>query len=302
MNQPMDDNEVRRYVEAFADGELDVEQSLRLLERMAMDPQTTKRVLHQQQLRQRTARVMGEPGQAPAELRQQLEQMAQSTPAPGEMAPTAHRSDQRRRRARRGVVARIGRWTPAAAAAVLLITTISIIGLNQQANPTPPPTQSNSLLTSSQVDRFERRHVRCSQGVDPMMKPWLFPDHVTKLPGALTDYFDRPMQVGALDLSVLGYDYVEAGECRVPGRGAVHVLYRAAAGSDRSDTLSLWMRREDDQLDLEPGRLYVAAGDESPHPLVIWKRGGMVYYLAGDALERVQRVASHLRGEDGAHG
>jgi len=302
MNQPMDDNEVRRYVEAFADGELDVEHSLRLLERMAMDPQTTKRVLHQQQLRQRTAKVMGEPGEAPASLRQQIEQMAQATPAPGQTPPRASNSAARQRRGttRPGVIARLGRWMPAAAAALLLLVTVSIIGLNQQSTPAAPG--ADALLTSNLVDRFERRHVRCSQGVQSLYKPWLFPAQVNELPGALDGYFDRKVQLPAFDLSALGYEYKQAGQCRIPGRGAVHVLYRAKAETGRSDTLSLWMRPDDGRLELEAGRMYEAAGEDAPHPVLIWKQDGMVFHLVGDALDRVQHAAAHLRGEDAARG
>jgi len=295
MSNQHDDNEVRRYVEAFADGELDVEQSLRLLERMAMDPNTTKRVLHQQQLRQRTAKAMSAPERAPDGLREKLEKMAQDTPAPGEAV-----SQRAPRRGRRGVVAQIGRWAPAAAAAVLLITTISIIGVNQ--SPVTPGQRAGTVLTQSQVMQFERRHVRCAQGVSSLMNAERFPRQVTRLPGALRDYFDRSMGAPPLDLSALGYEYVQTGECHVPGEGAVHLVYRAAERTGRSDRVSLWIRPDDGRLKLDRDHMYVAADEQSPHPLLIWKQNGMVYYLAGDALDRVQRVAAHLRGDDGAHG
>ena len=58
MSKSMDSKEILRYVEAFADGELDVEQNLRVLEHMAMNPTATRRVLHQQQLRQAVERVI----------------------------------------------------------------------------------------------------------------------------------------------------------------------------------------------------------------------------------------------------
>ena len=44
--------ECKKYLAAFADGELDVDQNLRLLEHMKMDPNATARVAHQQQLRE----------------------------------------------------------------------------------------------------------------------------------------------------------------------------------------------------------------------------------------------------------
>ena len=51
-------NECKKYLAAFADGELDVDQNLRLLERMKMDPNATARVTHQQQLRENVCRSL----------------------------------------------------------------------------------------------------------------------------------------------------------------------------------------------------------------------------------------------------
>ncbi len=74
----MDDKQVKCYIGAFADGELDVEQSLRVARAHGDGPAHHQaQSLHQQQLRQRTAKVMSEPVEAPAPLRQQLEQLAQ---------------------------------------------------------------------------------------------------------------------------------------------------------------------------------------------------------------------------------
>jgi len=57
MSESMDDKTIRKYLAAFADGELEVEQNLRVLEHAAMNPQATRRVMHQQQLR----RAVGAP-------------------------------------------------------------------------------------------------------------------------------------------------------------------------------------------------------------------------------------------------
>ena len=308
------DNEARRHVAAFADGELDVEQSLRVLERMAMDPRMTRRVLHQQQLRQRTANVMREPGQAPPELRAQIEQMVRDTPTPSETAapagsdesaaPTDRTPGQTPDRAP-GVVARLGRWMPTAAAAVLLLAAMLAIGLGWLPGaPRGGPAGGAGAdleLAAAQVADFGRRHVQCSRGLADLMNADRFPTQVKTLPGALRQYFNGAADsMPTLDLSVLGYQYERTGECRVPGGGAVHVMYQARPGVGHDDALSLWIRPDDGRLELTPGRLYVAADERAAHPLLIWQHGELVYYLAGDSMRAVERAANHLRRGDSA--
>ena len=71
----MDSKECKKYLAAFADGELDVDQNLRLLERMKMDPNATARVTHQQQLRDSVCRCMtGDCPPLPSSLQQSIMQ------------------------------------------------------------------------------------------------------------------------------------------------------------------------------------------------------------------------------------
>jgi len=80
-----EEQELRRFVAAFADGELDVSDNLRLLEHMAMHPQTTRRVMHQQQLRQLVQWSMRDAAPAPPEYlrRAILERLDAASAAPG---------------------------------------------------------------------------------------------------------------------------------------------------------------------------------------------------------------------------
>ena len=92
-HEHMDDKEVRKYLAAFADGELEVEQNLRVLEQMAMNPQATRRVMHQQQLRRAIKRSIDESTPEDSDrLRETISDLAQNTPAgqiTNKMAPEA---------------------------------------------------------------------------------------------------------------------------------------------------------------------------------------------------------------------
>ena len=110
MTQPMDENERRQRLMAYADGELTGVDKVSALEEMADDQEATRAVIHQTQLREAVARSMqDEAPAAPAALRDQLADMVATEP-----------------------IARIGtggtggagglsRWAPAIAAALVVV-------------------------------------------------------------------------------------------------------------------------------------------------------------------------------------
>src|SRR6185295_16269856 len=80
---PADEKDLRKYLTPFADGELDVEQSVRVLEHMAMNPQATQREMHQQQLRQAIGRhLLARAPSAPPDLKARLETLINASPLP----------------------------------------------------------------------------------------------------------------------------------------------------------------------------------------------------------------------------
>ncbi len=286
MDRKLDHDEVRGYLAAFADGELDVEQNLRVLEHMAMDPQSTRRVMHQQQLRQAVGRVIrGDAPGAPADLRGKVEAALADVPATNTPRST---------RAPRSVLAVIGRWAPAAVAAVLLVSALTVLRTADSSG--PAVAGADVLFSAAKVQEFGRRHVSCSRMLDRLHGSELFPRQVSQLPGALTAYLgDSGPVLGSLDLTGLGYRFVGAGKCLVPGTGSVHLVYEAAERTARSDSLSLWIRAYDGKTDIEPGKLYTASGPSAVHPVLVWRVGDVVYYLVGDGPEQTRVAAERLR-------
>ena len=302
----MSQSEVRKYLPAFADGELDVEQNLRVLEAMAMDPTHTRRVLHQQQLRKACARVMDRPDcHCPDQLKQQIQTIssAESPASPTAITATptltlagtdAERSKHTPTTPAPDVIARIGRWLPAAVAAVLLIGALAVF-FSPRAN-----SGMAFGLDEARLAAFAGRHKSCSSDVTKLVPGIANPTNVAALPGTIDDYFVSQFgdeQTGhidtALDLSVLGYEFQRVGVCGLPGKNAVHVVYKAADGADHGKSLSLWIKPDAPDLQLVPRRLYTAEAADG-QPLLIWERNGRTYYLLGDAPDDARHAARAL--------
>lgn len=308
------EQKIRQFVAAFADGELDLEQTIEVLSRLTIDPGTTARVEHQQRLREAVCRVMqgpeckDNPTRCPEALRREIEKVCREAAAaetgnrntasgmgvtgvPGEAAGgrAAH--------ARRpSVIASIGRWFPLAAAAAVLIVGAAGLFLAQSAGVEP---FHSRLLSPALAERFDARHTACSSDVSELYQHVKFPDDVAALPEAVAGVIDHGVEgLAPLDLSVMGYRYVQAGRCEIPGTPAVHVVYHATdadASTGSAESMSLWITPDRGQLDaLEPGRLYVARVPDTGHPLMLWREDGLFYYLLGETMPTVESAANLL--------
>jgi len=307
MNERPDRERWQVHLAAFADGELGVTESLHVLERLTMDPYHTHRVVHQQQLRQAVNRAMRDPEQAPASLRQQIAAMAASAgdetdddagnAATNEAsAQPAHRGAEPsptspRRGWRAAFESRRRRlWMPLAAAATVGLAALVGLVLSDGFNG-----HGTALLTPATIQQFSKRHVQCSHGLAQLHNATRYPTEVGELPAALADRLERkPLSATQLNLQPLGYRFDRAGDCRIPGDQGVHVVYRAARGTERSDAISLWIHPASGELELEPGKLYEANSPNAPHPILMWRHAGLAYYLVGDSATRVEDAAQHL--------
>lgn len=286
-------NDPQQTLAAFADGELDGEHNLQVLRQMAQDPGTAARVAQHQQLRHAVAKAMDDPAlTAPAELRQQIRDLAASVPVQQNQAPqqpSAQGSP---------VLAVIGRWLPTAVAALFFIG--ALVTLYSTDNPTHAPliTQAN-VINASLIDQFGTRHFKCSRNITPMADADKFPKDIKALPGVLSDYFDQSVSADVLDLSSLGYRYDMAGICIVPGQGAVHLIYQSTAPNGSHNSLSLWLRPFEQGSGIQPDRLYTAAEPKSNFPMLVWRHGNMVYYLVGDSYDAVEQAFDAISQNQG---
>lgn len=289
---------------AMADGELDMRANPDALAELAKDPQAAQRVAYQQQLKQACSKAMDGPEmKCPDALAAKLRAIAfedGQSHAGTTQASTDGLTDSvgstTGAYAGPPVIARIGRWVPAAAAAVLLI----VAGiLFTQANPAGSGVigaQTASFLPIDKLDRFTNRHGDCAMDLELLKDAQRFGNaaQFDQLPGKLADHFKTSTDGLALSLDGIGYEYQLTGACPLPGEGAVHIIYRHHDDSDRS--ISLWiMPASDKHASLEPGQVYSMADEDPMHPVIIWKEGELTYFLVGDSLEDCDKAVKQLR-------
>lgn len=284
-------NDADRKLAAFADGELEGDQNLEMLRQMTKDPSVAQRVEEHQKLRAAVGKAMDDPSiKAPDSLRDQIMQMAATEPAESREQPQSEGSP---------VLAVIGRWVPAAVAAVLLLG--AVIALNQTGSDAVNDRliTSGQVLNASLVERFGTRHFKCARKITPIYGSEQFPQKLDELPGALSSYFHQSIDVDALNLSSLGYEFDMIGLCLLPGKGSVHMIYSSQAPTGQTDTLSLWLRPFEEGSGIEPGKLYKTPDPQKNFPMLVWRAGDMVFYLVGDSYDAVERAFDAISRKQG---
>jgi len=282
---------------ALADGELDFADQPQAVAKLAEDPKAAPRLAYEQKLKRSCARVMDGPEmKCPDELAGKVLAMAGGeTDAAGPAMASALPAPKRAPYAGPPVIGRIGRWVPAAVAAVLLIAagvlfsqaSVGSAGINPQAA---------AFLSTHQIENFTARHVDCTEQPDRLKNPVQFGDtkDVEQLPGKLRDYFHTDANKLAINLNGIGYDYQLAGTCSLPGSGAVHIVYHKH--NDPSRSISLWIvPAKAAHRELEEGRVYSEVGDDLLRPVIFWRNGGLLYYLVGDSIEDCDKAVQTLR-------
>jgi hypothetical protein len=169
------------------------------------------------------------------------------------------------------------------AAAVLLVASagvlFNVVGLPEQ----PAGQQSlaeatpiiNGVPRSQLVGFMTREHDRCATLSPEVMRKL----SITSLDGACaaaTEYFGAP--INAAELLANDYTFAGYGRCGVPGGGkSVHLVYKPRNAS--LQPISLFIQEDRGGCRLEEGRTYVVACEESPSPLFVWRREGLIFYL-----------------------
>lgn len=295
-------------IHALSDGELDLRDHPDALSKLASDPLASKRVASQQQLKEACVKAMDGPTmRCPDSLAKTLRELAfaggdvddraGAKPVGLSVQPALSRgvAGSEVREVEPAVIARIGRWLPTAAAAVLLIAAGALFMQNSTRGG-GMNTQAAAFLSVDQIDRFTGRHGDCALKPEILKQSDRFvaPGALDQLPGKLGSYFQTSTDGMRLSLDGMGYDYQLAGACTLPGEGAVHVVYKNRHDTSRS--ISLWVLPTGEQhAGLEPGRVYVEAGSDSQQQILFWREGGLLYHLFGDSIEDANKAVKTLR-------
>ncbi len=285
----MDGYEAEKRLTAFADGELGPAEQVPVLEYLAAHPQAMGRVIHQQRLRQAVDRAMHDrAGRVPLPLRRKVEQMMMTAvpevEATGGSTPPVTAADRGH-----SPIAYLGRWAPAAVAAVLLIFTLAAVTTTWG----PGTSGDAALIPAGQLAMFTKRHVDCALQLAPLSDAVKFPERLSEIPAAIAQHTGA-QSYPVLGLSAMGYEFEAIGPCSVPGMPSVHMIYRARPETGRRDAMSLWMIKDRGQIDIPPDIPYTVTSIGAPHPVIIWRHSGMLYYLVGDSTPRLQEAIATL--------
>lgn len=274
----MEQRTKQRDLMAFADGELDGDAKVELLRQLAERPDDARALVHQQQLRTAVAAAMTHATPAvPDAVRQRIAAMADPSP-----------------------IARIGfagRWMPAAVAAVLLFGAVIVLNIMLRLDqPRMGPQLASApidmhLISNETLDRFAGRHVQCTTTPGSLLQAdW--PNNLERLPDAISKYLGAQTN-GMLDLSALGYQFAGAGPCRIPGDPSAHLIYHRMTNG-RRESISLWMRPDDNRYDVPQRQIYRVTDPGAAHPVLLWRDNGVIYYLVGDSPLDAERAGDEL--------
>lgn len=280
---------------ALADGELDFADQPQVLAQIAEDPKAAHRLAHEQRLKQACCKAMDGPEmKCPNELAGELLAMA-GGPSPAVNPSTRSTTTAAQPYAGPPVIARIGRWVPAAIAAVLLLAAGVMFNQASTGGTGGINASAAAFLSADQIQNLTGRHFDCAERPDRLKNPTQFGgEDFEQLPGRLSDYFKTDANKLSLNLDGIGYDYQLTGTCSLPGSGAVHIVYHKHANPDKS--ISVWIvpaKPEHDKL--TEGRVYAEVSDNLLRPVIFWRDGGLLYYLVGDSIEDCDKAVQQLR-------
>lgn len=281
----------QKYLAAFADGELDVQQNLNVLEHVNMCPACAERAAQVPVLKNALKRVWDDV-RAPEALRERIEQALDAEGAHVEPELTEVGGPTEPRAGARNVSQRWRVLLPLALAASVLL----LISVWRQWNDLDMPTGSMTVIATRTLVDVRAQHRECVRRGYDHQDPSLGRDLATireRLSARLG------LVVLAPDLTDRGFELVGADACGVKGRRGAHVLYRAPSNGATLSTFTL-----DRVSDLNPDGL--ARVDDRDYLLVsaeglavaAWHDGPQTYIMCGEVRERTmlqlvddQRVA-----------
>ena len=265
----------RRFLYAFADGELAVKENCDVLDHLKMCPDCARIVADQQALRASLG-TLAASGQAPADLSQRI---LSTIEVPATAQPPR-------------------RWARvflpiAAAAASIALMTFSIWHTLRQSPPAPLPAAGTRQIASSDsaASRVVQVHEYCCNLHDQHQDANL-PNGLAGLSPAMAAHFNHVINVLAPDFTTSGYQFESANYCgfKPRNRGA-HLIYVAHAQDGEPRRLSFFSVPRWSYLDrcashkgLEDHdfRKFTIPEERSSYAVVAWHDNQTTYICCGE--------------------
>jgi len=305
MSEQYDPNLIRTYV----DGELDGAEAAELEKGLESDRRLQAQVRFEHLLRKRVGSVMRESaGAAPEGLADHIRAALAKAPTESEpdreivVGRVDHAGATLRRGDRRSWSGPTTTNPLALAAALVLVAGVVLIGIfGRQISP-----GGGDLAV--QTARFvEGVHIKCAESPEVLAKvtPWHVPAEAERQLMLLLD----SGQVTVFDLGSLGYQFIGAGECHVPGSTVSgHFFHERPATEERPQAMvSLYVVPDQGQYeglieDLRPGEWFElpaeAGSDDRIHGIT---NGSIIYFLVcpchHDRGRLQDEIARHLAEE-----
>jgi len=234
------------------------------------------RIAFEKALKERVGAVMSKSDAAPEALRDAVKQIFADERTGGATEPLGgERTRSQSFWSSRGV----RRFLAAAAVVALAITAVF---LGNQIGTGPGAGGNLAGVFGSLSDRTELvsfvagEHDKCSD-FGSYFERKMQPSPAEQARQQIAAYLGRAPV--SFELGGVGYAFAGYGACAVPGPGeSVHLIYRSLS-SDSNASMSLFIQKDTGRLALEEERRYAIREEGRDTPVVLWRSGGLVYYL-----------------------
>ncbi len=172
------------------------------------------------------------------------------------------------------------------------------------ATPAPTFNTQPNRTRIALVGFLESEHRRCAlneRSLRNKMTVYAVEDVPAKFAGLLGQELSVSAVVGA------GYEFLGCGKCAVPGRGeSVHLMFRdpsvlppsvdvSGVNAPRdAGRFSLFIQQDTDELPITLGQTYRLETGEGEPLVIVWRNGGLVYYMVCESESQQEQVTNAM--------
>ncbi len=263
----------RKFVGAFADGELDVQLNLEALEHLNMCPACAKRVNEITDCKAALQRVWPR-CEAPAYLRTCVANMLTKAVQSGDLSNDHEQAASKTTATASTKTLRFSYFVKPAAIAAAILLCVAVWQLAPDEKVAPGEI---TVLAARTVADVRTQHMHCSAMPSGMHHDQTLSRSLSTIASRLSKRLK--LKVLVPDLTSFGYKLVGADACGIQGRAAAHVLYESAGGERKLSVYTV--NRLSDLTPNRPvspsGRRYFVASVDNALTVLAWHEGLQSY-------------------------